>query len=54
MSTFLVIVLTVVIGAFLFFQIRGLVRDIKKRKELKKTSDEKLEQADRKNVSNGE
>lgn len=46
MENFFAVVLVIAICAFVFFQIRGVIRDVKKRKELKKQSESKLEKSE--------
>lgn len=48
MQYFFVVVLVLLLGFFIFFQVRGFVRDIKKRKEAKKVSAQKIEEAEKK------
>lgn len=43
MNEFLAVLLVLLVCAFLFFQIRGMIRDFKKRKKLKAESESKIE-----------
>ena len=49
MNEFLVILLCLALSLFIFFQVHGFIRDLKKRREEKRLSEEKLKEAEQKN-----